>query len=252
MTRALALLALLLGLAAAPAAAGGFGPTGGVSGGGGEDEELLADDLLEEAPLPEVSDPLEPVNRALFTVNDRLYFWLLKPVARTWRHLPEGVRIRVANFFDNLTAPVRVVNDTLQGKIGQAGNEIMRFLVNSTLGIAGLWDVARLDPVLARPPAEDFGQTLARYGLGPGPYLVLPLLGPSTVRDALARVVDGLLDPVVYLTDTTGYVGAKAADVVNETSLDKDTYEAIKRESLDPYLTIRDAYAQHRAAEIRR
>ena len=231
------------------ALAGSVGPTGGVAP---PPAASLDEDLFAEEEEVVVADPLEGVNRALFTVNDRLYFWLLKPVARGWRHLPGPVRRSVANFFTNLTAPARVVNDTLQGKIGQAGNEIMRFVINSTAGGLGLWDVARFDPVLARPPAEDFGQTLGRYGVGAGPYLVLPLLGPSNLRDAVGRVADFFLDPFTYVNDTTIYYGAKGVDVVNDTSLDRDTYEAIKRDSLDPYLTIRDAYAQHRRGVIRR
>jgi len=244
----LRLLVLLAWIARSVAAsAGSVGPTGGVAPAAAPDLDLFAE---EEARA--VADPFEGVNRVLFTFNDRLYFWLLKPVARGWRTLPEGMRRSVANFFSNLTAPARVVNNALQGKIGQAGNEIMRFLINSTAGCIGLWDVARFDPVLARPPAEDFGQTLGWYGVGAGPYLVLPLLGPSNVRDALGRVADFFLDPFTYLTHGAVYYGAKGGDVVNETSLDRDTYEAIQQGSLDPYLTVRDAYDQHRKGGIRR
>ena len=244
-------LLILLATTLLPAAAlaGSVGPTDGVAS---PPAASLDEDLFAEEEEVVVADPLEGVNRALFTVNDRLYFWLLKPVARGWRHLPAPVRRSVANFFTNLTAPARVVNDTLQGKIGQAGNEIMRFVINSTAGGLGLWDVARFDPVLARPPAEDFGQTLGRYGVGAGPYLVLPFLGPSNVRDATGRVADFFLNPLTYLTDGMVYYGAKGVDVVNDTSLDRDTYEGIKRDSLDPYLTIRDAYDQHRRGVIQR
>jgi len=244
-------LFLLFLITAVPvaAAAGTVSPTGGVAP---PAATALDEDLFAEEEVVEVADPLEGVNRALFTFNDRLYFWLLKPVARGWRHLPGAVRRSVANFFSNLTAPARVVNDTLQGKIGQAGNEIMRFVINSTAGGLGLWDVARLDPVLARPPAEDFGQTLGRYGVPAGPYLILPVLGPSNTRDTVGWVADFFLDPFTYLNDTVVYYGAKTTDVVNDTSLDRDTYEAIKRDSLDPYLTIRDAYDQHRRGVIRR
>lgn len=238
---------LLVTTLPAVATAGAVGSTGGVT----PATEAGDEDLFAEEDVVEVADPVEGVNRVLFAFNDRLYFWLLKPVARGWRVVPEGVRISVANFFSNLTAPARVVNDTLQGKIGQAGNEIMRFVINSTAGGLGLFDVARHDPVLARKPAEDFGQTLGRYGVGSGPYLVLPVLGPSNVRDAVGWGVDFFLDPFTYLTDGIVHYGVKSGDVVNDTSLDRDTYEAIKRDSLDPYLTIRDAYDQHRRGAIK-
>jgi len=231
------------------AVAGTIGPTGGVVA---PAESGLDEDLFAEEEVAEVADPIEGVNRAFFTFNDRLYFWVFKPVARGWRKAPEGVRLSIARAFTNLAAPIRVANDTLQGKIGRAGGEIMRFLINSTVGLAGLFDPAARYGGLPPFPEEDFGQTLGRYGVGGGPYLVIPILGPSNARDAVGRVVDAFLDPLSYLAPPLPYTGAKGADTVNDTSLDKDTYEGIKRDSLDPYLTIRDAYDQHRRGVIRR
>jgi len=231
------------------AAAGSIGPTGGVVS---PVETATDEDLFAEEEVEEIPDPIEGVNRAFFTFNDRLYFWVFKPVARGWRKVPEGARLAIARAFTNLAAPIRVANDTLQGKIGRAGGEIMRFLINSTVGIAGLFDPAARYGGLPSFPVEDFGQTLGRYGMGGGPYLVIPILGPSNGRDAVGRLADAFLDPLSYLAPPLPYTGVKAADTVNDTSLDKDTYEGIKRDSLDPYLTIRDAYDQHRRGMIRK
>jgi phospholipid-binding lipoprotein MlaA len=210
--------------------------------------DALEDDLFGE-PLLEVADPFEGLNRAVFAFNDKLYFYALKPVARLYRHVPERVRVSVGNFFSNLTAPIRVVNNVLQGKIGSAGGELMRFIVNSTVGIGGLFDPATRYARIPRSD-EDFGQTLGRYGIGSGPYLVLPMVGPCNVRDGVGLAVDLFLDPVPYVVGGAEYLAAKGTSTVNEVSLDDDTYEGIKRDALDPYLFVRDAYAQHRAGKI--
>jgi phospholipid-binding lipoprotein MlaA len=165
--------------------------------------------------------------------------------------VPERVRVSVGNFFVNLTAPIRVVNNTLQGKIGPAGGEMMRFVINTTVGIGGLFDPATRYAAIPKSN-EDFGQTLGRYGIGSGPYLVLPMLGPSNVRDGVGWAVDLFLDPLPYLVGGLDYWAAKGTNTVNTVSLDKDTYEGIKRDALDPYLFVRDAYAQHRAGKITR
>jgi len=161
------------------------------------------------------------------------------------------VRVSVGNFFSNLAAPIRVVNNSLQGKIGPAGGELMRFIINTTVGIGGLFDPATRYAAIPESD-EDFGQTLGRYGIGAGPYLVLPLVGPSNARDGLGWAVDLFLDPLPYLASGVEYWAAKGTNIVNTVSLDKDTYEGIKRDALDPYLFVRDAYAQHRTGKIER
>ncbi len=213
------------------------------------DEDFLWDDE-EEAPV--VSDPLEPFNRGMFWVNDKLYFYLLKPVARVYRVVPEPARNSVNRAFSNLGTPVRFLNATLQFKFKEAGTELGRFVVNSTVGILGLFDPAR--KMGLKKHDEDFGQTLGHYGAGPGFYLVLPLFGPSSLRDGVGRVADTFVDPIsspYYLKlKQEEQIGLKVYDRVNALSLDKDSYEGIKRDALDPYLFVRNAYLQHRAAKV--
>jgi len=170
-------------------------------------------------------------------------------VARGLRVVPEPARVSIGHFFDNLASPVRFANDLLQFKLKDASDELARFVFNSTFGIAGLFDIAKEQGGVSRKE-EDFGQTLGHYGTGPGFYLVLPLFGPSSARDAVGRVGDYFLDPLPYLLDQTAMIGVKVVDKENDLSLDKDTYEGIKRDELDPYLFIRDAYAQRRQAQI--
>jgi len=201
----------------------------------------------------EVWDPLEPFNRGVFWFNDKLYFYLLKPVAKGYRYVaPEPARESVGNFFHNLATPVRFLNCLLQGKAHDAASELALFMINTTFGIAGLFDLTPDDMV--KPDAEDFGQTLGRYGMSSGFYLVLPVFGPSNARDAVGRVADSLVDPVTspfYLKmEPLEVAGIQAYDTVNRVSLDKDTYESIKRDELDPYLFVRNAFMQNRAAKV--
>ncbi|NOY54286.1 MAG: VacJ family lipoprotein [Deltaproteobacteria bacterium] len=200
----------------------------------------------------EVPDPLEPVNRVIFRFNDKVYFYLFKPVAKAYRIVPEQARVSVADFFSNLFTPVRFVNSLLQLKFQDAGNELTRFLVNTTVGCAGFFDPAGNDAGLVKKE-EDFGQTLGRYGVGGGFYIVLPFLGPSNLRDGIGLLADGALNPIYYLGIGDGAkIGVRAYYSVNALSLDQDTYESIKRESLDPYLFIRNAYGQRRDGFIKK
>ncbi|PLX83691.1 MAG: hypothetical protein C0618_12255 [Desulfuromonas sp.] len=208
------------------------------------------DDDFSDEQLPLISDPLEGLNRGVFWCNDKLYVYLLKPVARGYRVVPRPLRRSVGNFFSNLTTPVRAVNALLQFKVKATGTELGRLLVNSTIGWGGLLDPAG-DALGWQKTNEDFGQTLGVYGLRSGWYLVLPVLGPSSVRDGVGILGDQLLDPLLYtnLTDAqkTAAAGLK---IINRLSLDPDSYEGIKRDALDPYLFIRAAYAQHRLASV--
>lgn len=215
-----------------------------------EYEDIFAELEEEEMEPLEVWDPIEPVNRGIFWFNDKLYFYLLKPVARVFRVVPEPARISLSNFFSNLGTPARFINAALQGKGADASTELCRFLANSTFGLAGLFDVAKKEGVYKKE--EDFGQTLGVYGVGGGLYLVLPILGPTNLRDGVGKAADAFLDPLSYLGPVEYAVGAKALDKENELSLDKDTYESIKKEALDPYLFIRNAYTQNREAKIKK
>jgi phospholipid-binding lipoprotein MlaA len=206
--------------------------------------------LFEDEEILEVWDPIEPVNRVFFWVNDKLYFYLLKPVARGYRWaVPEPWRVGVKNFFSNLAAPVRIINAGLQGKFGDAGNEITRFAVNTTIGIGGFFDTAK-DHFELRMKDEDTGQTMGHYGVGPGPYLVLPILGPSNLRDGVGMFVDNRMNLLYYISEGRTYYGLRVYDKINDLSLDKDTYEGIKKDALDPYLFVRDAFMQYRQNKI--
>ena len=199
-----------------------------------------------------VWDPIEPVNRGIFWFNDKLYFYALKPIAKGYRTVvPEPGREAVANVFTNLGAPVRIVNNALQGKVIGTLDELTIFLANSIFGLGGIFD---LHEDSRKPSPEDFGQTLGHYGIPPGPYLVLPFIGPRNLRDGAGMAADNLVDPLpspYYLkVHQAEVIAAVTGEQINYLSLDKDSYEAIVRESLDPYLTIRDAYMQNRAAKV--
>lgn len=211
-------------------------------------------EIAEEAEagtLPSIADPLEPVNRALFAFNDKAYFWVMKPVARGYRAVvPEGVRVSVRNFFSNLAMPIRFVNNLLQGKIRNSGVELARFAINTAAGLGGLFDPARTDFHL-EPRDEDLGQTFGRYGLGHGFYVVLPLIGPSSLRDAAGLAGDAFLDPVNYAGDVEVALGIHALEAENEVSLKIGEYEDLKKSAIDPYVAVRDAYSQYRAKRVR-
>ncbi len=204
-------------------------------------------------PVPEklINDPFEPINRGVFWVNDKLYFYLFKPIARGFRLvLPRPARASVRNFFTNLTTPIRAGNALLQFKFRDFGTELYRFVINSTFGLVGLFDPADSIAGVKRV-SEDFGQTLGFYGFGHGFYIVLPVVGPSSLRDVTGNFVDSFADPIRYADlETIEYLGIRWFDVENRLSLDYDTYEGIVEDSLDPYLFLRSAYAQRRKAQV--
>jgi len=213
------------------------------------------DDFTEDEDEDEIKiyDPIENINRKIFIFNDGAYFYVLKPIAKGYRAaVPEQGRVAVSNFFSNLLAPVRIVNSALQLKGEDATNEVFRLIINSTIGLAGLFDVAKNDFKI-KIKKEDFGQTLGHYQVGNGPYIVIPIIGPTTLRDGFGLLVDGaFLDPLnhIYDDESERYILARAVDIETTLSLDKDTYEAIKKDSLDPYLFLRNAYLQFRAGAV--
>ncbi len=205
----------------------------------GDDEESL------------VKDPLEGFNRAMFTFNDRLYFDVLKPVARGYRFVtPKKIRTGIRNFFYNIVYPVRLVNDLLQGKFKRAGKETCRFVVNTSVGLLGFMTPSK-DYAWLNPPSEDTGQTLATWGLGDGFYIVWPLLGPSTVRDSFGFLGDYALQPDSYVKPLGLSFGLRGFEIVNKTSLTLGDYEALKESAFDPYVAVRNAYIQNRRQAIR-
>lgn len=198
-----------------------------------------------------IHDPLEPMNRAFFGFNDTFYEWLLRPVTDgyIWM-LPRELRDSFGNFFYNLAMPIRLLNTLLQGDLQGSGVVLQRFLVNSTLGVYGLVDVAYLEFDL-KPEEADFGQTLGKWGLGEGIYFCWPLFGPSSVRDSFGLVVDAFTHPIPYFhqnyyLDLAYYTTNK----LNTLSLSPDLYEDLKRYSLDPYIAARQAYYDYRRTFI--
>ena len=195
-----------------------------------------------------VNDPFEHSNRLVFDFNDRLYFDVFKPIARAYSAcLPTDVREAIRNGFHNLVFPSRFINFVLQGKGHKAANEVIRFVVNSTMGMAGLLDLAQACLGLENHESG-FGQTLALWGLGSGPFLIIPVLGPSNSRDFFGFAVDTAMDPLVWAPwDWYVSFSIETGKYVNRTSLQIGQYEELKKASLDPYIAMRDAYIQYRA-----
>lgn len=223
-----------------------------------EEEALFEDDLDEwddeEAAedIALVADPLEWFNRAMFHFTDKLYFWILKPVALGYSAVtPQKMRIGVDNFFTNLGAPIRLTNCILQGKTEAAEAELAKFLYNSTIGVLGFGNPAKKHPKL-NPDPEDFGQTLASYGIGNGFYIFWPIIGPSTLRDSFGRAGDYFLSPPNYIDPTELSIAIDAYDRVNTISLRIGDYETLKKGALDPYEALRNGYIQLRQGHIRK
>jgi phospholipid-binding lipoprotein MlaA len=214
----------------------------------------VSDEQVEKEKAAEVhvADPIEPWNRFWFRVNDRLYFWVFKPVARGYAEVvPENVRVWFSNFYRNLGSPIRIANNLLQLKFSRAGTETFRFVVNSTMGFAGLRDCAG-DCFGVKPYDEDFGQTLGFYHVGPGIYLVWPVLGPSTLRDTVGYAGDVATYPPTWLLPWSATIPMAVHDRTNGLTFRIGDYEALKKAAIDPYVAVRNAYMQNRVAEIRK
>jgi len=200
----------------------------------------------------EIADPMEPFNRAMYHFNDKLYFWVLKPVAQGYKKVvPEGARVSVSNFFTNLTFPMRFVNCLLQANFSGAASELGRFTVNTIWGIGGLLDPASSKDINISKQDEDFGQSLGVYGLGQGFYINWPILGPSSLRDTVGLAGDYFLYPFNYVDPWYAVTGVKAYDKVNNTSLKIGDYESLKEAAIDPYVAIRNAYIQYRQKKVK-
>lgn len=218
----------------------------------GEDASFEGFEDMAPPPRRRVFDPLEPVNRAFFVFNDRFYFWLWRPAARAYRFaVPEPARKGVNNVFTNVYFPIRFVNSLFQLKVRKAGAELGRFVVNSTVGLAGLWDPADRWLDWKAPPTEDFGQTLAGWGIGEGFPVTLPFLGPMNLRDGLGLIPDIFLTPYVYVVNDYEGLGIRSGDIFNRSSLHLGEYETLRNDALDPYTFFRDAYQQNRRKELR-
>ena len=195
-------------------------------------------------------DPLECVNRKIFWFNDKLDVYVLAPVATGWEKVsPRRVRTSVSNFFGNLRFPIVTVNDLLQGKVKDSASDVGRFAVNTTVGVLGLFDPASGWGLVKHD--EDFGQTLGVWGVPPGAYLVLPLLGPSDPRDAAGFAVDYALSVTPFFIDEAILWGARVGDTVNERSFVLKQVEDAKASAFDYYTFVRNAYLQRRRALVR-
>ena len=215
-------------------------------------------------------DPWEPMNANIFEFNLKLDRYVLKPVAKGYNFvMPDLVQVGVSNIFSNLRFAPRFLNNVFQGKVKGAGIEVGRFLINSTAGLAGFFDLARKVDLVT--PEEDFGQTLGFYGVKPGPYLVLPFLPPFTVRDFVGFVGDVFLNPINWLvapiievnnvpsviarhhrlTGSLIQTGSRVGEVINERSRNLEKFQGVEEATLDLYTAVRNAYLQKRAQAIR-
>ncbi len=210
-------------------------------------------DPAARAEFDATNDPFEPTNRAIFGFNDWLDTWLFKPVAQSYEFVfPQFSRNIMRHFLDNLNEPVVFANDMMQMEFHRADVTAGRFLANTTIGFAGFFDIATSTGLPEQ--TGDFGQTLYHYHFPEGPYLVLPVLGPSNPRDAIGIGVDGEIDPWGWLASGYGHGGATwyryIAWGVDERARNIQTIDSIKKSSLDYYAQMRSLFRQHRAAEL--
>jgi phospholipid-binding lipoprotein MlaA len=235
-----------------------------------QSDEILDPFTRADEGASEEYDPWEPMNTSFFEFNRQLDRFVLKPVAKGYNFvMPDLVQVGISNIFYNLRFGPRFLNNVFQGKLKGAGIEVGRFLINSTVGLAGFFDLAKHVDLVT--PEEDLGQTLGFYGVNPGPYLVLPFFQPFTVRDLVGYVGDMFLNPINWLvvpiievdgvpsvishddnlTSTLIQIGARVGNIVNERSRNLETYQGVEEATLDLYTAVRNAYLQKRAQEIR-
>ncbi|MFK5880677.1 MAG: VacJ family lipoprotein [Sulfurospirillum sp.] len=203
-------------------------------------------------------DPLSGYNKVMTSFNDYFYLNILEPTAKAYKAvMPKPLRKGLANVFDNLMYPIRLINNLLQLKLKNSFLETQRFLLNSTIGLCGLVDVAN-DNFHIKQHQEDFGQTLGFYGVGSGFYIVWPLLGPSNVRDTLGMITDGLANPLTYIQNrgynlfdnSTESLGAKAGEIIDYSSLHTGEYKKLKKDAVDLYPFLKNIYEQRRKKQI--
>ncbi|MFZ5492120.1 MAG: MlaA family lipoprotein [Pseudomonadota bacterium] len=193
----------------------------------------------------EVSDPLERINRGVFWFNEQADRFVIKPVAKGYDWLlPKPVKRGVSNVFDNLFTPVVAVSDLLQGNFQESAEDVGRFVVNSTVGVVGIFDVATGWGLEKR--REDIGQAFGAWGIGAGPYLVLPILGPSNVRDGVGLVGNYFLSPQNYIEDDGVRWGVIALGGIDTRYRLLDASTVLEQAALDRYAFVRSSYAQHR------
>ncbi len=228
---------------AATSGADGKSVVDGKSTGAGDDLEMYA--------VAEVPDPLAPVNRVTFWINHQLYVYAFQPIADGYEFLIPGKgREAVSNVYDNIGFPVRLVNNLLQGKWDRAGKETGSFVVNTTIGVAGIGRPARHMSALGDIPPADTAQTFALWGIPNGCYLVLPLLGPSTLRDGVGRAGDWALNPITWGGFVSGnpiwFIAIPSVNTLRSLPAQMDVYDAATEGAVDRYLATRSAYILYR------
>jgi phospholipid-binding lipoprotein MlaA len=211
-----------------------------------------ADPVVPSEGVLEEYDPWEPFNEKMFSFNYNMDKYVLKPVAKGYNFvMPDRMQQMIDSGFDNLLVVQRVVNNLLQWRPKGAGAEVGRFLINSTLGIGGLFDIAKQEFGLQKTRV-DFGQTLGIWGVNPGPFLVLPFLPPLTVRDGIGTAVDGAMDPLSYvLPFIWTRLGMKIGNTINDRSLNLDLYQGFEETTVDLYSAVRNGYLQRRENMIK-
>jgi phospholipid-binding lipoprotein MlaA len=223
----------------------------------GEKNVVAADDFDDfeddEYGAMVVSDPLEALNRATFMLNHGIYTVILRPVRHGYEWVvPSLLRTGIHNAYENIIFPVRFVNHGLQGRFDRAGKELGRFVVDTTVGVGGLMKPAQKIPALADLPKADTGQSFSKWGIGPGPYLVLPVLGPSSGRDFFGLAGDYALNPVNWVSFVFGgavwTLAVTSPNTVRSLPNQLDQYDAATKEAIDQYLSARTAYMQYREA----
>lgn len=193
---------------------------------------------------PEYRDPLIGVNRIIFSFNDITYRYFLIPISKVYlKTVPEPVQESVGNFFSNIKSPIFAVNHLLQGETGSAGRDSLRFLINSTLGVFGIFDPAKSWYKLDKNETH-FENTLAKYNAGYGFYLVLPLLGPSDARNGVSTIIDYTLNPIPHLTDRPESTIIQAYDGFHKFAPSAENYLILRKRSKDPYIFFRNLHLQ--------
>lgn len=218
-----------------------------------EIDDFLEDDDISNS--PSITDPLEGLNRTIFRANDFVYRTVFTPFTRQYvRVVPREARKGVGNFFVNLEYPVRLAGSLLQFKFGRATKETGKFLVNSTIGLGGFMNAAKDSPIL-QSPEEDIGQAFGAWGVKHGIYIVLPLLGPSSLRDFAGRLggnaADPLSEPWAQVEDHIDRLILQGTDTLNDLPEIIDLYTSITDAAIDPYVAVRDGYVQYRARQVR-
>ena len=207
-------------------------------------EEIVVRDTMLHLEMTDTEeyDPLEPFNEKVFNFNYKVDRFLLKPVAKVYSEIVlDGEKQAIHNAYDNVAMPKRFINSLVQGKFKGAGLELSRFVINSTLGVGGLADVAKYQFHLEKSD-ENAAQTLGHYGVSPGPYLVLPFMSPLTVRDAVGYVFDVALDPISYVLPLVGNFGKTTEGLVNNRAVNIDKYQSAEEGILDLYSAVRNDY----------